>query len=235
MTRRSRSAKAMAAGTGVILLLVSSGCSQDRAGILRPLPDPVFTSATAPRPQPAPTLDYRPIPEPAPALRLARPWLPPGGLSGRWDCIVIHHSASDSGGAAAFDEYHRNTCGWDELGYHFVIGNGTDTPDGRIEVGSRWAKQKHGAHCKTADNYYNDHGIGVCLVGDFEHSRPTAAQMESLEKLTRFLLEECDIPVDRVLTHKGVTGRTACPGRRFPLETLKRHLSVPVAASAGYR
>ena len=27
--------------------------------------------------------------------------------------------------------------GWDELGYHFVIGNGTDTRDGQVEVGSR--------------------------------------------------------------------------------------------------
>ena len=77
--------------------------------------------------------------------------------------------------------------GWDELGYHFVIGNGRGTPDGMIEVGSRWHKQKHGAHCKTPDNYFNNHGIGICLVGDFTKRRPSAAQMASLEQLVRFL------------------------------------------------
>ena len=67
---------------------------------------------------------------------------------------------------------HRRDNQWDELGYHFVIGNGTHTGDGQVEVGSRWGKQKHGAHCKTPDNYYNDHGIGICLVGNFENSNP---------------------------------------------------------------
>ena len=33
------------------------------------------------------------------------------------------------------------------------IGNGSDTVDGQIEVGSRWVKQKVGAHAKTPDNW----------------------------------------------------------------------------------
>src|SRR5438270_9583625 len=55
-------------------------------------------------------------------------WFPPHS-SDRWTCIVIHHSASEEGGADRFDEWHRQR-GWDELGYHFVIGNGTDTAMG---------------------------------------------------------------------------------------------------------
>ena len=157
------------------------------------------------------------------------------GISQRWTCIVIHHSAGDSGGAATFDVFHRGVRGWDELGYHFVIGNGTDTGDGQIEVGSRWRKQKHGAHCKTSDNFFNDRGIGICLVGNFDKYHPTPAQMDSLERLVRFLMVRCDIPLDQVLTHGLVTGKTACPGRYFPLAALKRNLSVSVTASAGYR
>jgi len=99
---------------------------------------------------------------------------------------VVHHSATATGGAVAFDKYHREVNGWDELGYDFVIGNGTDTPDGYVEVGSRWRKQKTGAHCKTADNYFNEHGIGICLVGDFTRTSPTPRQMASLVRLTRF-------------------------------------------------
>ena len=116
----------------------------------------------------------------------------PAHHSARWDCIVIHHSACEIGGARRFAAWHRAR-GWDELGYHFVIGNGSDTPDGRVEIGPRWAEQKHGAHCKTSDEYYNEHGIGICLVGNFDRHRPSAAQTRSLVRLVRFLSREADL------------------------------------------
>ena len=144
-------------------------------------------------------------------------WFPPDGrISDRWTDIIIHHSGTDVGGAARFDKFHRSGRGWDELGYHFVIGNGTDTPDGLVEVGSRWQKQKHGAHCKTESNYFNLHGIGICLVGDFQNHPPSSAQLSSLEKLIQFLLREAHIDRARIRTHGSVTGNTACPGYRFP-------------------
>src|SRR5688572_6923503 len=83
-------------------------------------------------------------------------WAPPE-RSDRWNCIVIHHSGSDRGGAQRFDAWHR-TKGWDELGYHFVIGNGTDSGLGEVEVGPRWVTQKHGAHTVTKGDYHNKHG-----------------------------------------------------------------------------
>ncbi len=153
-------------------------------------------------------------------------------ISKRWTTIVIHHSATDRGGAKAFDEYHRRKNGWDELGYHFVIGNGTDTPDGRVEVGPRWHAQKHGAHCKTSGNYFNEHGIGICLVGDFTKTRPSPQQMTSLERLLRFLTNQCRIPISRVTTHRDVTHRTRCPGRYFPMQALRRSLARPVTANS---
>lgn len=152
-------------------------------------------------------------------------------LNHRWTHIIIHHSATDRGGAVAFDKVHREQNGWDELGYHFVIGNGTDTADGQVEIGGRWHKQKHGAHCKTPDNYYNDHGIGICLVGDFTTHPPSRAQMDALVNLCRFLMHTCDIPLDKIYTHRHATHRTACPGRQFPLATLKRRLAPSVTAA----
>src|SRR2546423_1565105 len=125
-----------------------------------------------------------------------------------WKWIVIHHSATHSGGAATFDRMHREK-GWDELGYHFVVGNGTDTRNGQIEVGPRWGKQKWGAHAKTADNRYNDFGIGICLVGNFDVDRPTDDQMKSLSKLVAYLMKTYHIPPDRVLGH-GDTKPTDC-------------------------
>ena len=116
-------------------------------------------------------------------------------------------SATDRGSARSFDKNHRGK-GWDELGYHFVIGNGQGSPDGHIEVGPRGHKQKHGAHCKTLDNHFNEHGIGICLVGDFTESRPTRRQLASLTKLAAFLCSECGISPDRITTHGAVTGKT---------------------------
>jgi N-acetyl-anhydromuramyl-L-alanine amidase AmpD len=141
----------------------------------------------------------------------------------RWECIVIHHSATDFGGAARFDKGHRAK-GWDELGYHFVIGNGSDTRDGLVEVGPRWTEQRHGAHCRSPEDYYNEHGIGICLVGNFDEGPPSPAQQRSLTKLVRYLCRTYGIPANRVYTHGGVTHQTRCPGSHFDLKALRKSI-----------
>ena len=136
----------------------------------------------------------------------ARPW--------RW--IVIHHSATHFGSARVFDRAHRAR-GWDELGYHFVIDNGHGGRDGRVEVGSRWIKQKWGAHCGgTPNNEYNNYGIGICLVGDFSKTLPSNRQLRSLRKLLIFLMRRYRIPPSNVIGHRDAPGAsTACPGNAF--------------------
>jgi N-acetylmuramoyl-L-alanine amidase len=167
-------------------------------------------SQPAPRPQPAPRYEP-PLPAHDTAWDVAaapRPW--------QW--IVIHHSASDTGSAAAFDAFHRNVRHWDELGYHFVIGNGTGSGDGLVEVGTRWPKQKWGAHCRVGDDEtYNDTGIGICLVGDLDKHRPTSAQLASLAKLVDFLAAKYHIDESHIIGH-GTVDDTKCPGRYFPLK-----------------
>jgi len=216
-------------GTSVVCVGLAAGCAPK--GVLVELPDPVFrTVRRAPRePAPAPVSVARPKPA-APTFDAEPGWMRPGGISSRWTCVVIHHSAGEVGGAEAFDRHHRNVRKWDELGYHFVIGNGSNTADGQIEVGSRWTKQKHGAHCKTPDNYYNDHGIGICLVGNFNHHPPTPAQMASLARLTAFLMRECGLGISRIRTHGGITHRTECPGSQFSLGELKARLDSNLTA-----
>jgi N-acetyl-anhydromuramyl-L-alanine amidase AmpD len=154
--------------------------------------------------------------------------------SNDWQVIVVHHSASDTGGSQTFDIAHRAR-GWDELGYHFVIGNGTDTPDGYVEVGSRWKKQKHGAHCKTPSNFYNDYGIGICLVGNFDETSPTPRQMQSLRRLVAFLSQRYHITSERIYGHGEVKGtHTRCPGRYFPTSTIRYNVNsnAPLWASS---
>lgn len=130
-----------------------------------------------------------------------------------WRWIVIHHSASDVGGARLFDKEHRAK-GWDELGYDFVIGNGSDTRDGQIEVGPRWPVQKWGAHAKTPNEQYNNYGIGICLVGNFDIQYPSRRQLDSLARLCAYLMITYRIPPDNVLFHRD-TKPTDCPGKHM--------------------
>jgi len=156
------------------------------------------------------------------APSVPRAWVPQT-KSDRWECIVIHHSATDYGGARRFDTGHKEK-GWDGLGYHFVIGNGSDTRDGLVEVGPRWTEQRTGAHCRSPEDYYNEHGIGICLVGNFDEGPPSAAQQQSLTKLVRYLCRKYDIPASRVYTHGGVTHQTRCPGSHFDLKALRKSI-----------
>ncbi len=189
-------------------------------------------------PRPTPKPDAKPptpIPQPPPKPPIhLDPALPPHDVAWDisiparpWRWIVIHHSASETGSAAAFDTFHRETRLWDELGYHFVIGNGTNTADGLVEVGSRWPKQKWGAHCRVGDDEeYNDFGIGICLVGDFEKHRPTAAQMASLARLVDYLSAKYHIDDSHIIGH-GTVGQTKCPGRFFPMADLLAQVPGP--------
>lgn len=224
----------------ILGLLLAAGCQQgpsaDQAAMLPPPNlDAPPTSGTGSR-QPASVARPAHTPKPAPAsVAGPRPDVPadwiPEAPANRWQWIVVHHSATLRGCAASFDRDHRLR-GWDELGYHFVIGNGTLSGDGQVEVGSRWAKQKWGAHAKTADNRYNDFGIGICLVGDFERNQPTAAQMRSLVRLCAYLMHAYRIPPERVIGH-GETKPTSCPGRNMSLAAVRQQIRQYHAANYG--
>ena len=143
----------------------------------------------------------------------------------RWEYIVIHHSATAKGNAARFDYYHKKKKGWEYgLAYHFVIGNGSFSGNGEIEVSNRWEMQIHGAH--TANMNCNHVAIGICLVGDFENGgTPTENQFESLVGLVQYLSIKYNIPSSNILEHKHVHQKaTACPGKNFPFAELKTRL-----------
>ena len=158
---------------------------------------------------------------------IPRDWLPPSALEKRWTAIVIHHSGTKNGNAAIFDKWHREGNYWEGVGYDFVIGNGTDSGDGRVEVTFRWRKQIAGAHCGgTPGNWANKDAVGICLVGNFNRTVPTARQMQSLVKLTRFLQKRYRISKNRIYSHNTTPGArvTDCPGKRFSMAKLKSML-----------
>jgi N-acetyl-anhydromuramyl-L-alanine amidase AmpD len=139
-----------------------------------------------------------------------------------WKYIVLHHSASATGSYAQIDRDHRAIKGWKGCGYHFVIGNGTESGDGRIEVAQRWVDQRAGAHCRDARTpEINEYGIGICLIGNFDAAPPTPRQIESARLLVAYLQDRYHIPTDHIATHALLAnGPTACPGKNFSLAAI---------------
>jgi N-acetylmuramoyl-L-alanine amidase len=134
--------------------------------------------------------------------------------------IVIHHSATRTGNAKLFRCLHRVVNGWEDIGYHFVIGNGTYSDDGLVEQGR--PLNVMGAHARD----HNHNSIGICLVGDFEEESPTTEQMKALGKLLGELLSRFGLSGKDIRLHRQLKGcRTVCPGKNLGLDEVLVTLS----------
>ena len=139
----------------------------------------------------------------------------------QWQRIVVHHSAIKYGNASTYDATHRRRGMKNGLAYHFVIGNGIDSGDGEIEVGPRWKKQLLGGHLKSYT--LNLSSIGICLVGNFEESRPSQKQLDSFVQLMNWLQEAVLKQKVDFAGHRELKGeQTVCPGKNFPLSAMHR-------------
>ena len=198
------------------------GCSFDS----EPMPEIVTSSRYVPRDIPPRVV----VPERnsrGSYGNIPRSWFPPPQVEKGWRAIIVHHTATDFGNAALIDKWHRERNHWEGVGYDFVIGNGTDSGDGEVEVTFRWRKQIPGAHCKTPNNWANEDGIAICLIGNFNDTRPTPRQVQSLLKLIRFLQKRYGIPTSRVYGHGTTPGAhvTECPGRNLSITKLRSILN----------
>ena len=145
----------------------------------------------------------------------------------RWQFIVVHNSGTRQGNARVFDYYHKHVRRMQNgLAYHFVIGNGTSTGNGQVEVGDRWRRQINGGHVHI--DYLNNISLGICLVGDFNRDQPTRAQLDACEELIRYLRQRCGgtgrgaIPVKPHREINPPRWPTDCPGDDFPYSWFRR-------------
>ena len=145
----------------------------------------------------------------------------------RWQFIVVHNSGTRQGNARVFDYYHKHVRRMENgLAYHFVIGNGTSTGNGQVEVGDRWRRQINGGHVHS--DYLNNISLGICLVGDFNRDQPTHAQLDACEELIRYLRDRCGktergtIPVKPHREMNPPRWPTDCPGDDFPYSWFRR-------------
>ncbi|TWT46169.1 N-acetylmuramoyl-L-alanine amidase [Phycisphaerae bacterium RAS1] len=232
-----RSARALSIG---MVLSVIAGCTPTTERITtRPPPEPLLVTKPPARLTPiapTPRPEVRP-PDEGP-LGISREELIPRNLRrGQWQCIVVHHADSAVATPQSMHDYHLRVKKWENgLGYHLVIGNGVNYPDGKIYVGPRWKRQIQGAHCASSagryfgvqreGGYFNERGIGICLIGDFQTGRPTAKQLRVLTALIEFLCAELRINQRDIYGHGEVTHKTACPGRNMSMGTLRRAVAA---------
>lgn len=121
--------------------------------------------------------------------------------------IMVHHTAHPSWDVYSVHNFHKNTNGWIGIGYNFFINR-----DGTIFEG-------RGLNVGAGATGYNYNSIHVCFAGNFENTNPTQKQLESGRKLIEYLLTL--VPSDvKIVGHKDI-GRTACPGKKFPLDSFK--------------
>ncbi len=132
----------------------------------------------------------------------------------KWRHIIAHHSATLSGNAKIFEEAHRQRGMQNGLAYHFVIGNGSNSGDGEVEIGGRWLRQLKGGHVRS--EAHNANSLGICLVGNFERGKPSRRQASTLIELTDYLMNRMLRGRPKFMVHRELE-KTLCPGRHFPL------------------
>jgi N-acetylmuramoyl-L-alanine amidase/Secretion system C-terminal sorting domain len=101
--------------------------------------------------------------------------------------LFVHHSAgntvSDNYGAVVLSywNFHTKTNGWCDIAYNWLI-----DPKGVIYEGRGGGNNVRGAHyCGK-----NTNTMGVCMIGDFQNNEPSAAAINSLERLLAW--KACD-------------------------------------------
>lgn len=152
--------------------------------------------------------------------------------------IVIHHSSENYRGKVVANAHILHLKGLERgLGgvpYNFVIGNGKHgkhrlktcvvrgkSIDGGIELGLPLYSTKGDA-------------ISVCLVGNFNVTKPTPKQLESLKYLVLYLLYRYELTPHNVFGHrecKNVNKR--CPGKNFDIVGFRNEVLQEYERSRG--
>ena len=140
--------------------------------------------------------------------------------AGRWKYVFVHHSRTPGGSAAALAEAAGSN---GPMPDHFVIGNGDGCGDGEIQVGHRWAQQQPAGRTPGVDRM-DPACVSICLIGDFDRTPPTPAQMRRLGQLVASLQGRLRIGREQVW----VADAKASPagvGRHFPGAAFRQQLT----------
>jgi hypothetical protein len=120
---------------------------------------------------------------------------------GRVDLAMVHHaetpndySASESASIVlGIDNYHRNTLGWSDIGYNFLVDKYGTIFEGRY---GGVDKAVIGAQAQG----YNSFSTGICCIGNYMSTPLPAAAMDAVARIIAWKLPLHDAPVTGTLT-----------------------------------
>ena len=119
------------------------------------------------------------------------PWRRPVASPGTYRAIALHASGTDRGDAASL--VGSTPSG---LPFHFVIGNGTVSGNGQIEIGPRWSGQA--PSLLDGKTSAGPETIDICLIGTFA-TEPPFGQTTSALALIIHLTEQYRIPDEAIV------------------------------------
>ena len=120
--------------------------------------------------------------------------------------IILHHRAANGDVQGIHNTHLKN--GWSGIGYHFYV-----RKDGSVYRGR--PIETTGAHTTN----YNAVSIGICFEGNFENETMSAVQTKAAQELIFYL--KGLYPGADIKRHKELNS-TACPGKNFPFEEVKK-------------
>lgn len=143
--------------------------------------------------------------------------------------IIIHHSLTADGAIVntkAIRNYHVDTLGWRDIGYHYLVEYIADKYSWSYEILVGRMENKSGAHCKQESMNYKS--LGVCFIGDFDKIHPPEEQWRRGVRLVKSLIARYSIPVENVLGHKRLANYKSCPGKLFNMDKFREDLKREV-------
>jgi len=133
--------------------------------------------------------------------------------------IILHHTQGENYSINSLKNFHVNKNGWEEIGYHYVIGNGINTIDGKIY--STRPEKFIGAHSLNQ----NKNSLGIALIGNFDKTIPTKKQFNSLLKLLIKLIKKYNLKIENIHGHNEFNKQKSCPGKNFDINKLREELN----------
>ena len=131
--------------------------------------------------------------------------------NGHWKFIYVHESNTPAGSAG-------------QLAHdHFLIGNGAGFADGQIQIGQRWNNQT-AAVAPAGVQSIDPDCISICVVGNFDATAPTTAQVRRLSQLIATLQGQLGIGADKVYLPDDASRAAAGVGKNFPVATVRQQI-----------
>ena len=132
--------------------------------------------------------------------------------------IAVHHSQRKIDSSKRIKDFHIKIRGWEDIGYHFLIGKNGKLYKGRSE-------KFIGAHVYG----HNKNSIGICLIGNFDEEQPTKQQIQNLIKFLKQKTKEYKIPTKNIFGHREFPNVTkTCPGKFVDMDLIRKMVSKSV-------